>query len=435
MRILYKFLGLSSVTLLLQLALAAVNYDVYWQSASPNVAVVDGVYKKAKKSLAVIKDSVSTNLPWHFNVDSSVINAKIGQTFTSGFRTKYMSPNVVKSPIIKKAAEVMKDLYSKNENYADLVLRNVEGRIIERGDFNPVLQACSFNGSKLFGLVLLSDNWKKNDYGEIVIYNDQEEIVRSVHPRFGRIIFLDCGTHFRIAPPNVNVEFRHYFLFLEFAPKGYKNELAKVKSPRSASSFIQKNMKIDLSKYQNLDMEKLNTKKFFTPLGKKIFVYDNVIPVDIIDLLKEFIENHAEYHESPVNEDSADNVKWIIGLDEPTFTKGPLWAFMKQIVAHISGIKTFHPYDITCNHMRRTDNPHVHKDNYYDGDEYTMLIYLNPDWTENNYGETTFLHKNEIVAAVRPRYGRVVVFHGTVDHSAHSGSPDIQGRKITLIMP
>ena len=94
------------------------------------------------------------------------------------------------------------------------------------------------------------------------------------------------------------------------------------------------------------------------PNGRKIVVNDNIIPHDIVDPprdpLNEFIENHAEYHETLEDDESADNVRWSIGHDEPFFLSGQLWAFMKQIATHISGVKTFHPYDISCNHIRRT---------------------------------------------------------------------------------
>ena len=75
------------------------------------------------------------------------------------------------------------------------------------------------------------------------------------------------------------------------------------------------------------------------------------------------------------------------------------------------------PYDISINLIRNADHTRIHKDVGYHGEEeFTCLVYMNPTWDKNFYGETTFFEKNsddtEIVAQVRPRYGRLVIFDG-----------------------
>ena len=67
--------------------------------------------------------------------------------------------------------------------------------------------------------------------------------------------------------------------------------------------------------------------------------------------------------------------------------------------------------------MRSADHTKIHNDTSYpDETEFTLLVYLNPDWEQNNYGETTFFESDsddtEILAQVRPRYGRTVIFDG-----------------------
>ena len=77
--------------------------------------------------------------------------------------------------------------------------------------------------------------------------------------------------------------------------------------------------------------------------------------------------------------------------------------------------------------------------------EYTFLLYLNPDWEENYYGETVLFdlvnstnkvkpgdEEYEIVAVVRPRYGRIVVFRGNIPHSARPPSPGFKGARYTF---
>ena len=76
------------------------------------------------------------------------------------------------------------------------------------------------------------------------------------------------------------------------------------------------------------------------------------------------------------------------------------------------------PYDISCNLIRSADHARVHRDCESHEDEWTFLIYLTPNWTKNDYGETAFYESatddTEIITEVRPRYGRAVIFQG--DH-------------------
>lgn len=64
------------------------------------------------------------------------------------------------------------------------------------------------------------------------------------------------------------------------------------------------------------------------------------------------------------------------------------------------------------------------------------MLYLNPNWGENDYGETAFFETNtddtELVTEVRPRYGRVCIFDGTIPHSARPPSPRFTGGRYTL---
>ena len=70
-------------------------------------------------------------------------------------------------------------------------------------------------------------------------------------------------------------------------------------------------------------------------------------------------------------------------------------------------------------------------------------MYLNKDWNENLYGETVYfeeLNKDvtpgdeeyEIIAAVKPRYGRIVMFRGIIPHSARPPNPEFHGARYTF---
>jgi len=63
----------------------------------------------------------------------------------------------------------------------------------------------------------------------------------------------------------------------------------------------------------------------------------------------------------------------------------------------------------------------------------TYLIYLNKDWNPDYAGETVFMYNNEIIKAVLPKYGRLVIFPGNIWHAARSVSHLCpQARKILV---
>lgn len=95
----------------------------------------------------------------------------------------------------------------------------------------------------------------------------------------------------------------------------------------------------------------------------------------------------------------------------------------------MTGSDKWFPYDISCNLIRSADHTRIHQDCEYHEDEWTYLIYLTPNWTKNDYGETAFYetmsHDNEIITEVRPKYGRAVLFQGMLYFVAE---PSLHGR-------
>ena len=138
--------------------------------------------------------------------------------------------------------------------------------------------------------------------------------------------------------------------------------------------------------------------------------------------------HHGVYHDSPAGADSTDNVQWVLAVETVPFLQTRLWKLVKQVVKYISGRDTFYPYDVSCNHIQTIDQTTFHRDCGKIDDEYTFMIYLNANWTANHYGETIFLNDDrEMLAAVSPKHGRVVIFHGAILHSARPPSPAFQG--------
>lgn len=88
-----------------------------------------------------------------------------------------------------------------------------------------------------------------------------------------------------------------------------------------------------------------------------------------------------------------------------------------KVATFASGSTEWFPYDVGTNLIRNADHTRIHLDVSHQLEkEWTFLVYLTPNWTQNYYGETAFFERNsddtEIVAEVRPRYGRAVIFQG-----------------------
>lgn len=98
-----------------------------------------------------------------------------------------------------------------------------------------------------------------------------------------------------------------------------------------------------------------------------------------------------------------------------------------------TGRTSFYPHDVSCNVIRHADHTWMHQDCEESELDVTLLIYLNPNWTLNMYGETMFFEKNkygeyESSVAIRPRFGRIAIFNGVFRHSARPPSPIFQGK-------
>eukprot|EP00794_Sanderia_malayensis_P015696 gene15696-17279_t len=118
------------------------------------------------------------------------------------------------------------------------------------------------------------------------------------------------------------------------------------------SSFLNEKTTFDTSDYNEIvDPEKYLKRRFHSSDGRKIHVYDNTVPSHIVDAVGYFVTNHADYFEDVDFESSADNVKWIISFDDPSFQESILWTILKRLLHHTAG-KPFYSYDVTCNHVR-----------------------------------------------------------------------------------
>ena len=63
--------------------------------------------------------------------------------------------------------------------------------------------------------IFLTRKFKKNDYSELMIYDQNEEVIASIFPKYGRLVVWNDTYDFAFRPPSVNVEQAEYSLLIK----------------------------------------------------------------------------------------------------------------------------------------------------------------------------------------------------------------------------
>ena len=63
--------------------------------------------------------------------------------------------------------------------------------------------------------IFLTKGLKKNDYSELILYNQNEEVFASIFPKYGRVVVWNDTADFSFRPPSINVEQGEYSLLIK----------------------------------------------------------------------------------------------------------------------------------------------------------------------------------------------------------------------------
>ena len=149
-----------------------------------------------------------------------------------------------------------------------------------------------------------------------------------------------------------------------------------------------------------------------------IDVHDDLIPDELVNALFESIHQPVYKFGQKSNVDD-DFGFWIANIEDETRNNVPalraLWeTVQKEITKGSCGIERMY-----VNAYTYGDCPTVHQDDSREG-SFTVLYYANYEWNCDWSGETVFYNeaKDEIIRAVYPKPGRIVVFDGRIPHVA-----------------
>ncbi len=154
------------------------------------------------------------------------------------------------------------------------------------------------------------------------------------------------------------------------------------------------------------------------PAANCIDVHDGLISDELVNALFESV--HQPVYKFGQKSNAGDEFGfWIANIDADTRRDvrplGTLWEIVEQ---HITkgryGIERMY-----VNAYSYGDCPTVHVDHAQE-ENFTVLYYANYEWNHNWSGETVFYNdaKDEILRAVYPKPGRIVVFDARVPHVA-----------------
>eukprot|EP00058_Branchiostoma_floridae_P025287 XP_002610777.1 hypothetical protein BRAFLDRAFT_126315 [Branchiostoma floridae] len=319
-------------------------------------------------------------------------------------------------------------------------LYSVTANVVRRLDLIRMYHNAEESEKEFSASIYLNEVWRKNDYGELYFYDDDEEIFAAVKPRFGRTVVWDSSIDYLSRPPSINFKQGQIILNMAFTTnstkaenykKMYDSVVAEREAARKAPFVTTEKPGIP-----NMDVQKHIIQEFYDSNDMKGVVLDNLFDEEDLSALRTFTIKYGQYFFDDSIDLDSDNVQWIAGFPVESYVKSKMWNITSQVVEHVSGKKGWYPYDVSCNLIRNADHTRIHEDCSPHEEEWTFLLYLNPNWTHNYHGETAFFEHNdddtEYIAEVLPKFGRAVIFRGIIPHSARPPSVFFSGARYTF---
>nr|XP_006820061.1 PREDICTED: uncharacterized protein LOC102810274 [Saccoglossus kowalevskii] len=305
-------------------------------------------------------------------------------------------------------------------------LYQVTDNVVRRGDVTKYHHDATRDEKEISVVIYMNEIWKKNYYGETMFYDEDMEITAVVKPKFGRMVVWDSSVAYLFRPPSVGFKQGQHFLHLRLSTNVTKAIESESRWRESINEVEQATKTLFVKHKDNpvekkIDVQKHLTHEFQSSAGKRIVVLDGLFNNDDLDSLRRYTLKYANYFYDDSLDLESDNVQWIAGY---------------EVDDYIQSQDQWFPYDVSCNLIRSADHTRIHEDCEPHEDEWTFLIYLNPNWTENYYGETAYFERNsddtEYIAEVLPSYGRAVIHEGIIPHSARPPSSLYTGARLSF---
>nr|XP_002131909.1 uncharacterized protein LOC100176023 [Ciona intestinalis] len=342
----------------------------------------------------------------------------------------------------------------------------VEVNLLRALDAIPPQQS-KFCGKNRFVLTFfLTDIFKLNSYGQLSFYamsrnpnmsnESRLEVTETVHPHgFRATLWPACHTVLFRAP---SVNFFQHLMLLHVVMTTDMESNEEIITPASIamprSEFLEQ---FGSFKFTNEDAgRKINYEQclhrsFYDGMETRpIHIFDDLFTVDELKAWRSHIWKYNAVVNGFDSEPSEghDNVQWMAAMDVDRFISTGMWPRLQGVLKFISNKTDWYPYDVALNYVRTADHTRIHPDAELHQDEFTLLLYLSEGLTPNEYGETTWVVMKkddgvlgyigrggevyESIAAVAPKFGRLVVFKNNIEHAAHPPSINFLGGRYSF---
>jgi len=397
------------------------------------------------------------------------------QLFTEGSRWLYQHPDKLAN-VVQRGEEkldwsaplspdffmktrlwiVMKRLMIGFTGFNDYMAYQVQGMMLRRGD-SPTVVKGEMASHDIVCRIFLSRGNTSNS--EMMFYNRKGEVMQPVQKKFGRVVLWNATLDYSMKQPGFQTFKTEYSLLIKLSRdrKKLQQELEYIKKVRDhenhqkMANFPTYNEKGN--QYTNEFFEKHLTRKFYSRNGGVISYFDGILNETELTTLRSYLITHNTAYSnagfSTAEDDDGDNVSWIAMFLPESLNNTRMLDLVKGMARYLSGEDDWYPYDVSLNMIQGTFHTRIHEDCENYEHEYTFLLYLNPNWTADMYGETIFLDQiqdmkydkkgqviqekaYETIVSVKPKYGRMAMFRNIIPHSARPPSPDFHGTRYTF---
>ena len=292
---------------------------------------------------------------------------------------------------------------------------DLRARIMRRGDNVRITENCKEGESGWSFTLFLSKLADKNDYGEVLFF-DKDLVIATIQPQQYALLTWSCRIPYQFQYPSISTGYGQVFIHGVIYDKV---DVIPTYLSHTVKEFPKFGGRNSLPDGFNASQHIVSLTH--TPLQRPIYILDDLFPEQmLVDLRKHIYHSSHYFYDDSDDQGDTDNVQWISGYRSHQFVQSAFWNTINQTLAQITGHSGWYPYDVSCNLNRAWDHTRIHKD-CYDKDEYTFLLYLNPEIKPGDLGGTVWYDHEDlshIVTSVMNKFGRVALFHCEIKHSA-----------------
>lgn len=148
-------------------------------------------------------------------------------------------------------------------------------------------------------------------------------------------------------------------------------------------------------KLLDIDTTKNVLSRYKSSTEQQGFVFDNILDSSALMLVRAYLSVEVggwkySLHEPYEGGEEApsDNIPWVNDLDCIKFgNMNSSRVFQKAVMDASNSKAVYYPYRVRGKILRRGDATKLHQDAMQEEDEFSLMMFLNEKWENNDYGE------------------------------------------------